>query len=307
MAGMYLFTGKGGAGKTTCAAAFSLALAGKGRKVLLVSLDPAHNLGDALDLSLGPEPKEAFPGLRAMEADLERVVEEKTRRARRLLEEKYRYLSVASLDPLLSILGKAPGVEEQAAAEVLADLYGGTRTREEVLVVDLPPSGQAWRVLALPFLTLRWTQSLLDLRKKVLDRRKTLFHVLGEETPAKDPAGEPLPSSPRRDPVTLGLEETLRRNQTLAEALPDPSLAQVVGVTLPSRLSLLETRRLVAHLGEWSVPIGALVLNRAGPSDLSSFRALLGRDPQVLLPDLSTEPRGRKGLEPLAAPLLGIS
>ncbi|HHI68063.1 MAG TPA: ArsA family ATPase, partial [Planctomycetes bacterium] len=81
MAGMYLFTGKGGAGKTTCAAAFSLALAGRGRKVLLVSLDPAHNLGDVLDLPLGPEPKEALPGLRAMEADLEKVVEEKTRRA----------------------------------------------------------------------------------------------------------------------------------------------------------------------------------------------------------------------------------
>ncbi len=303
MAGMYLFTGKGGAGKTTCAAAFSLALAGKGRKVLLVSLDPAHNLGDVLDLPLGPKPKEALPGLRAMEADLEKVVEEKTRRARRLLEEKYRYLSVASLDPLLSILGKAPGVEEQAAAEVLADLYGGVRAGEEVLVVDLPPSGQAWRVLALPFLNLRWARALLDLRKKVLDRRKTLFHVLGEETPAKDPAGEPLPSSLREDPVTLGLEEILQRNQVLAGALADPSLVQVVGVTLPSRLSLLETKRLEEHLGEWSVPLAALVLNRAGPSDLSDFRALLGRDPQVRLPDLAVEPRGAQGLEPLRAPL----
>ncbi len=306
MAGMYLFTGKGGAGKTTCAAAFSLALAGKGRKVLLVSLDPAHNLGDVLDLPLGSEPREALPGLRAMEADLEKVVEEKTRRARRLVEEKYRYLSVASLDPLLSILGKAPGVEEQAAAEVLADLYGGTRTGEEVLVVDLPPSGQAWRVLALPFLNLRWARALLDLREKVLDRRKTLFHVLGEETPAKDPAGGTLPSSPRRDPVTLGLEEILRRNRTLAEALSDPSLAKVVGVTLPSRLSLLETKRLEEHLGEWSVPLAALVLNRAAAPDLSDFRALLGRDPQVRLPDLAAEPRGPQGLAPLAAPLAAL-
>ncbi len=306
MAGMYLFTGKGGAGKTTCAAAFSLALAGKGRKVLLVSLDPAHNLGDVLDLELGPEPVEAAPGLRALEADLEKVVEEKTRRARSLLEEKYRYLSVASLDPLLSILGKAPGVEEQAAAEVLVDLHEQIPPEEEMLVVDLPPSGQAWRVLALPFLNLRWARSLLDLRKKILDRRKTLFHVLREETPARDPGGEPLPSSPRRDPVTLRLEETLRRNQALADALSDPRRARVVGVTLPSRLSVLETKRLEDHLGEWGVPLSALVLNRAGPAVPPFLVSTLGREPRVRLPDLPGEPRGRKGLEPLVGLLAGL-
>ncbi len=299
MARMYLFTGKGGAGKTTCAAAFSLALAEEGRKVLLVSLDPAHNLGDVLDLPLGPEPAQAGPGLRALEADLGRVVRDKARRARRLLEERYRYLSVASLDPILSILGKAPGVEEEAAAEVLAEWERRAAEEGEILVVDLPPSGQAWRVLSLPFLKLRWARSLLELRKKILDRRETLFHVLGEETPARAPGGGTLPVTPGEDPVALKLEETIRRNQALGDSLADPSSARVVAVTLPSRLSLLETKRLEAHLGEWKVPLSALVLNRAGPSDLSLPVSFLGREADVLLPDLPEEPKGAGGLEVL--------
>ena len=299
MPGAYLFTGKGGAGKTTCAAAFALALGSRGRKVLLVSLDPAHNLGDILDRPLGPEPLEVEKNILAMEADLEKVMEERILRARRLLEDRYRYLSVASMEPLLSILGKAPGVEEQAGAEILMNLRERAEAKGEVLVVDLPPSGQAWRLLSLPALHHRWARSLLELRKKVLDRRKTLFHVLGEETPAREPGGGPLPVEAGADSVAVRLEEILERNQSLADLLADSSRAQVVGVTLSSRLSLLETARLEAHLGEWGIPLTGLVMNRADPDHPPSVGPYLSREPDVILPELPGEPRGRAGLEPL--------
>ncbi len=300
---MFLFTGKGGAGKTTCAAAFSLALAGADRQVLLVSLDPAHNLGDVLDLRLGAAPREVAPGLFAMEADLERVVQEKTREARRLVEEEYRYLSVASLDPLFSILGQAPGVEEQAAGEVLLDLRDSCSRRGRILVADLPPTGQAWRILSLPALSLRWARSLLDLRRKVLDRRRTLFHVLGEETPARDMEGRPLPLEEDQDPVACRLREVAARNEGLARDLQDRSAARVVGVALPERLSLLEAARLEDRLRRWGIPLSALVLNRAG-RDLSlkewDFPA---RKPDLVLENLDREPRGREGLAPLGREL----
>ena len=65
-----LFTGKGGVGKTTCAAATALACASRGQRTLVLSTDPAHSLADAVDRPLGPEPRQLAPNLDAMEVDL---------------------------------------------------------------------------------------------------------------------------------------------------------------------------------------------------------------------------------------------
>src|SRR5262245_41522446 len=65
-----LFTGKGGVGKTTCAAATALRAAEQGYRTLVLSSDPAHSLADALDVPLGPEPREIVKNLWAQEVDL---------------------------------------------------------------------------------------------------------------------------------------------------------------------------------------------------------------------------------------------
>ena len=65
-----LFTGKGGVGKTTCAAATALACAARGQRTLVLSTDPAHSLADAVDLPLGPEPQRIAENLDAMEVDM---------------------------------------------------------------------------------------------------------------------------------------------------------------------------------------------------------------------------------------------
>ena len=65
-----LFTGKGGVGKTTCAAASALRAAELGHRTLILSSDPAHSLADALDQRLGPEPTAVAPNLEAQELDL---------------------------------------------------------------------------------------------------------------------------------------------------------------------------------------------------------------------------------------------
>ncbi|MEI6668888.1 MAG: ArsA-related P-loop ATPase, partial [Acidobacteriota bacterium] len=66
-----LFGGKGGVGKTTCAAAMAVAASRTGRRVLLVSTDPAHSTSDILGVALGPDPRDVAPGLRALELDAE--------------------------------------------------------------------------------------------------------------------------------------------------------------------------------------------------------------------------------------------
>jgi arsenite/tail-anchored protein-transporting ATPase len=71
-----LYTGKGGVGKTSVAAATALKAANLGKKILVMSTDPAHSLSDAFDEEVGPEPKEMATGLFAQEMDHGRMIEE---------------------------------------------------------------------------------------------------------------------------------------------------------------------------------------------------------------------------------------
>ena len=311
--GLYLFTGKGGAGKTTCAAAFALDLARGGRRVRLASLDPAHNLGDVLDVPLGATPRSVADGLSAVEVDLAARARARIRQTRELLRRRYRYLSVASLDSLVDLLGDAPGTEEQAGAEALRELATAADAAGEILVVDLPPSGQAWRLLALPGRTARWCESLLGLRRRLLERRGTLHHVLGDATPARDADGAPLPGDPERDPVTATLRRLREHHAGLAATLADPDGARIVAVTLPERLSLLETRRLADHLAGAGLRIAALVLNRAGTATGEAgapARSVLDPDPGLppvaVLPALPEGPRGTEALARWGKRLRGL-
>ena len=306
-----LLTGKGGTGKTTAAAALALGLAARGIPVLVASLDPAHNLGDVLGVDLGDTPREAAPGVLAREVDLGRLVRQHLAATRQALEERYRYLSAANLDPLLRLLGEAPGAEEQAAAEALARLDRDAVAAGRVLVVDLPPSGQAWRILALPSATAAWLAGLADLRRRILDRRKTLHHVLGQETPARLPGGgDPAPADPEQDPVTARIAEGLSWHRRLARALSDPAATRLLAVADPGALSLLEADRLAAQVGRRGISLAGLVLNRVregtpapGPDRLPEA---LWNLPRAVLPELPGEPRGEASLAPLAGPLLAL-
>ncbi len=308
---LVLLTGKGGTGKTTAAAALALGLAARGTPVLVASLDPAHNLGDVLGVPLGDEPREVAPGVAAREVDLAGMLRRRLAATRQALGERYRYLSAASLDPLLRLLGDAPGAEEQAAAEALAGLSREAARERRVLVVDLPPSGQAWRILGLPRATADWLASLAALRRKILDRRATLRHVLGEETPARHPAdGEPVPADAGDDPVSARLAGSLALHRDLADALADPARARILAVATPARLALVEAERLADRLGAQGISLAALVVNRvrdgAAPPVDGELPAALRGLPRAALPELPGEPRGPDALAPLAAPLLAL-
>lgn len=300
---LLLFSGKGGTGKTTCAAALAVALAEQGERVRILSLDAAHNLGDVLGVALGDDARPISPGLVAREADLWAHTRARIARARASLRARYRYLGVASLDPLLSLIGDAPGAEEAAGAEILAIETRATRDAAERLIVDLPPSGQAWRLLSLPGITSRWTHTLGGLRTRILDRRRQLRHVLGDDTPAQSPDGSPLPDRPDTDPVSARIRAASSLHQSLAEQLARREETRLLAVLGPDRLSALEAERLEAHLGRADLALSGLVWNRAPdvtqppPSPLPHLR-------DVALPDLSDPPVGPEALLPLGQRLL---
>jgi arsenite-transporting ATPase len=162
------FGGKGGVGKTTCAAAHAWRLARSGRRVLVVSLDPAHSLGDSLGVRLGPEDR-AVPGtrgrLRAAEVDAPRAFREWMRRHRALLRElgeRGTYLRADEVETFLDLT--LPGVDELMG---LRELLRLARARpDHALVVDTAPTGHALRLLDAPAQLRQLARILDDLQAK---------------------------------------------------------------------------------------------------------------------------------------------
>jgi len=157
------FAGKGGVGKTTCAAACGLSLARGGARTLLVSTDPAHSLADALEQRLGPAPRQVRARLFAAEMDADRALGRWLRsreRSFRAIAARGTYLDDEDIDSLFRL--SLPGVDELVA---LLELQRLSRGFEEV-VVDTAPTGHTLRLLETPQTLARLAQVLDDLQAK---------------------------------------------------------------------------------------------------------------------------------------------
>src|SRR5688500_13064235 len=158
--------GKGGVGKTTTAAALAVSLADAGRAVLVLSVDPAHSLGDALEVELGPEPLRVpgVPRLRGMEIDA-------TREQARFLDSHRGSLlrlldrgSYLDRDDIGSFVELAlPGADELAALFRLMELAAAP---DSYVVVDTAPTGHTLRLLDLPRLARGWLAGLEAMEEK---------------------------------------------------------------------------------------------------------------------------------------------
>ncbi|MDP9349290.1 MAG: ArsA family ATPase, partial [Gemmatimonadota bacterium] len=153
--------GKGGVGKTTVAAALAVALADAGERVLVLSVDPAHSLGDALGVELGggPAPVPGAPGLEALEVDPEGEQERflaEHREALARIVERGSYLERADVDALLDL--SLPGLDELSAMLRLMALADDAPARR--VVVDTAPTGHTLRLLDLPRLASGWISVL---------------------------------------------------------------------------------------------------------------------------------------------------
>jgi arsenite-transporting ATPase len=308
-----LSIGKGGVGKTTCAAHAALTLARAGHRVLVASLDPAHNLGDVLDIPLRDEPLLVAPGLWAMEVDVERRIRRYLERATDRFQGVYRYLRVFNLDRSLDLLRYAPGVEEEAMLEALRELLLAPASPYDVVVVDTPPTGLTLRVLGLPKISLLWLERLIGLRSRIIDLRGMVAHVQGEQV--LDVEGErlALPHRAADDPVLKELLAARTEMTQLEGLLADDARTAVTVVMTPETLALMETLRTLTALGRFRIPARAVIVNKVLDRHArgAAEAARLGQQAQVLerlhqevsLPILEAplEPTEVRGLEALAA------
>jgi arsenite/tail-anchored protein-transporting ATPase len=295
------FGGKGGAGKTTLAAAAALARAESGRRVLVVSTDPAHSLGDALGISLTgrPRPIPTRRGrLHAVELDAERALARwlaARRPALRAIALQGTVLERREVDRLLRLA--LPGVEELVGLVEVMRLASAGRYDE--VVVDTAPTGHTLRLLAGP--------ALLGRLAAVLDRMYAKHRFISQHL-----RGDYQPDA--SDALIAELDADAR---SLAKRLRDPAESELVWVTLPETLSLRETDDAVDRLAALGIDVERIVINqvtgdgrpacracrarrRAEHVALADLPANLGRRPIGILPGQPREPHGLPRLRAIA-------
>lgn len=304
-----LFTGKGGVGKTTLAAATAARLAATGRKTLVVSTDPAHSLGDALGVPLAGDPTElgaaSVDGLFASQLDVRRLVDGNWQQLRTHLRT---LLAGAGVDELAAEeLTVLPGVEELLA---LSEVYRLAAVGPwEVVVVDCGPTAETLRLLALPEALSGYLERLFPTHRRVV--RGLLAGIAGAR------------QVDRWDAAADALSRLAERLDALRAALADRSRTSVRLVTTPERVVAAETRRTLTALAVQGVRVDGLVANRLipvfgpkrGPSATwlhtrrDEQRAVLaeladGTDvPMRTVPHLAAEPVGVPALLALAEEL----
>ncbi|TCK25070.1 arsenite efflux ATP-binding protein ArsA [Pseudonocardia endophytica] len=305
-----LFTGKGGVGKTTLAAATAAMLSGSGRKVLVVSTDPAHSLGDALGTELGPDPTEIEPSLFAAHIDARVLLEG----AWGDLQEHLRtIIAGAGVDELVADeLTVLPGVEDLLA---LAEVQRLADSGEyDVLVVDCGPTAETLRLLTLPEALAGYLERLFPAHRRAV--RGLVANLAGAKA---DGAGW------ERTVDALGL--LAEQLSGLREMLGDRSRTSIRLVLTPERVVAAETRRTLTALALHELRVDALVANRVMPGPPPSLRGPAARwlrerhgEQQAVLAELAqlggdvpvhavrytaAEPTGTDALRELARSLYG--
>ena len=160
-----LYTGKGGVGKTTVAAATALRCAERGLRTVVLSTDLAHSLADSLDVPLGPEPRQIAPNLWAQETDIYNNLETHWGDIQKWLNAVMRWSG--EVDHLVADeMTVLPGMDE------LANLLWINRHRQsgdfDTIVVDAAPTGETLRLLSFPDVARWWIEKVFPMERQLL-------------------------------------------------------------------------------------------------------------------------------------------
>ncbi|WP_430786311.1 ArsA family ATPase [Virgibacillus flavescens] len=243
--------GKGGVGKSTSAAAIAWKSAENRSKTLLVSTDPAHNLGDIFNIKIGGKITTITSHLDALEIDpdietnnyIEGVKENiKGIVHTGMVEEVHRQLDTAKA---------SPGADEAALFDKLISIILEESEQYDTIIFDTAPTGHTIRLLSLPELMGIWIEGLLQKRKKTNENYAQLLND----------------GVPKEDPIYDVLRNRQERFSAARAIMLDPKQTSFVFVLNPERLPILETKKALDLLNKYHLHVKTLIVNKLLPED----------------------------------------
>lgn len=243
-----LFGGKGGVGKTSCASATALHLAKQGKKVLVLSTDPAHSLSDSFGVDIGNKVTKIKDNLFALEIDAAVLLTEYKKKYGNLIKQIADEGTFFSKDDIQQFFDLSlPGMDELMALLKIIDILA--EEKYDLLILDTAPTGHTIRLLELPDLMTSYIKVLAEMRRK----HYVVVSMMTRRKYVKDKADEFI------DKMHHDVEQ-------LKKVLKDSS-TKFVPVLIPEKMALAETERLITVLEKYEVPVGEVIINRVMGED----------------------------------------
>ncbi len=243
------FLGKGGVGKSTSSALTALHLAEKGKKVYLVSLDPAHNQSDIFEKKFSGKPVKIHKNLSISEVEIAFWVKKYLSDIQFQIKRSYSYLTAFNLENYLDIIKYSPGIEEYAMLLAYKNIQEKAKD-EDYIIFDMPPTALTLKFLTLPHLSLLWLDNLLNLRNKIIEKRKIITKVkLGKK-------------EIETDKIRNKLFQQIEEYKKLKIIFEDSDKTQLNLVMNTDKLSFSESALIVNHLAEFNISIKNIILNK---------------------------------------------
>jgi len=247
-----LFTGKGGVGKTTVAAATSIKSASLGHKTLVISTDVAHSLADSFAIPLTHEPTAVGPaGLFAAELDSGKELEHYWGDIKRRIATVLRDEGVGST--LAGEMAVIPGLDEILSLVRIKKYFD--EAQYDALIIDSAPTGAAMRLLSAPDINRWYVKNMLNLASGVNRLVGPMLQKLVKF---------PFTDSALREKV----KNLFERGESLRKILSDSSVTSVRLVLNPDRMAILETERAFTFFSLYGLSVDALFVNRVIPPEV---------------------------------------
>ncbi|AAC06625.1 TRC40/GET3/ArsA family transport-energizing ATPase [Aquifex aeolicus] len=242
---VFFFGGKGGVGKTTASSAFAVKLSEQGKKVLLLSTDPAHSLSDVFNTELQGETK-LSENLTVKEIDLNEELKEYRSRVFKLAEATLRKETLRELEGIIHSLEESPGIEDVVIFEALSKEVVYRENEYDYIVVDTAPTGHTLGLLKTVRNLGNFLEEIVKLKEKVYELKKLSGKSVHEE-------------------ALEYLKERKERFKKFSEIIYDKSY--FFAVLTPEKLPFEETKRLVNSLKHYGIRVKALIINKVLPEN----------------------------------------
>lgn len=247
-----LYTGKGGVGKTSVAAATARRCAAKGLRTVVLSTDPAHSLSDSLETELGADPTPVAERLWGQEVQAQREME----------------VHWGAVQDWLGALLADRGLMEVSAEELtvppgMDELFSLLQLKHhhaegeyDVIVVDCAPTGETLRLLSFPDVARWWLEKVFPWERRLVTATRPIARTLLDL---------PMPG----DEVLADVQRLVRNLIAMNEILRDRQRATIRLVMNPDRMVIREAQRTFAYLNLYGYLTDAVIVNRVFPEEVA--------------------------------------
>ncbi len=282
------FIGKGGTGKSTVSALTALKLSHE-QKILLVSMDPAHNQSDIFQTTLSDKPTEINKNLLVIEINTEKWIKNYLHEIEDSVRRNYLYLSAFNLEKNFNIIKNSPGLEEYAlllAFNKVREIY----STKDHIIFDMPPTALTTRFFSLPPLSLLWNNHLIKLRDEIIKKKELITKIKFNKKEYES------------DKVLKKLQQQQSFYTDVKNIFTDINTTSINLVLNPDKLSMEESKRIIEKFREINIQTDNIIINKSVDESLSTAIKEKFRDIKSKIFPLSKTPL--IGIESLKSYLL---